>query len=554
MMPRARHLSPLLLLALAACPGDADRAERREAAQAQRGGTITVVDIADLDKPMPLIFEGSIDQDVGAIVFRQLLAPRWEDGELTYVTHDVDATSLAQRWEYVGPDSASIRYVMRSDALWSDGERVTAHDVKWTIDTQGDPRTASPRQDFNRQIREVVVEDDTTVVVHFTRRYPDMLFHSAGNVAPRHVFEGTDPAQLRNHPAVTDPVANGVFSGAYVISEWQRGQRFVLTPNPHFQPQPNIQRVVFRSIPEQTTRMIELQTGNVDVMNVPFDQLENVQRTSPHIRFERRERRFYDYISYSPQGHPAFADRNVRRALGLAIDVDGLIRALHLEEYAEAAGGPYSPIFRRLYDPQEQAPLPFDPEGAARLLDEAGWVAGPDGIRSRGGRALRFTLTTNAGNQRRADIAQIVQQQWRRVGVDARIQILETHTFFDRLSQRNFEASVGGWGVGLSPDLTDLWTGDTPFNHTGFSHPEVDRNFELALQQPTEEAAAAYWRRAAALIVAEQPYTWLYYFDQLYGVSRRIRNTRIDTLGTFQNIHEWWIPEEHQSGPAADRG
>jgi len=553
-MRHARGLSALALLALAACPGGAERAERREAAAAQRGGTITVVDIADLDKPMPLIFEGSIDQDVGAIIFRQMLAPRWEDGELTYVTHDVDPTSLAHRYEFFGPDSASLRYHMRSDARWSDGRPVTAHDAKWTLEMQGDPRTASPRQDYNRQIREIVAEDDSTLVVHFTRRYPDMLFHSAGNVAPSHVFEGADPANFRNHPAVTDPVNHGVFSGAYVISEWLRGQRFVLTPNPHFHPQPNIQRVVFRSIPEQTTRMIELQTGNVDVMNVPFDQLESVERAARHIRFETRERRFYDYIAYNPQAHPAFADPSVRRALGLAIDVDGLIRGLHLEDYAEAAGGPYSPIFRRLYDPREQAPLPFDPEGAARLLDEAGWRAGTDGIRSRGGRPLRFTLTTNAGNQRRADIAQIVQQQWRRVGVDARIQILETHTFFDRLTQRNFEASVGGWGVGLSPDLSDLWAGDTPFNYTGFRNPEVDRNFELAQAQPTDEAAAPYWRAAAAAIVAEQPYTWLFYFDQVYGVSRRIRNTRIDTLGTFQNIHEWWIPEEYQAGPAADRG
>src|SRR5690606_8298792 len=112
------------------------------------------------------------------------------------------------------------------------------------------------------------------------------------------------------------------------------------------QPQPNIQRVVFRPIPEETTRMIELQTGNADVMVIPFDKLDLVRETTPQIRFETRRRRFYDYIAYNPLTHPAFADRDVRRALGLAIDVDALIQALQLGEYAEPAGGPYAPIFR----------------------------------------------------------------------------------------------------------------------------------------------------------------------------------------------------------------
>ena len=100
---------------------------------------------------------------------------------------------------------------------------------------------------------------------------------------------------------------------------------------------------------------------------------------------------------------------------------------------------------------------------------------------------------------------------------------------------------MAGWGVGLSADMSDMWTGDRPFNQTSFSDPEVDRLFDLALGQPTEEEAAMYWREAAGRIVAAQPYTWLFYFDQVVGVNDRIRNTRIDTLGSYQNIHEWWI-------------
>ncbi|HWV57397.1 MAG TPA: ABC transporter substrate-binding protein [Longimicrobiales bacterium] len=512
-----------------------------DSATTQRGGTVTVIELADMDKPMPFLSETTLDGAIVGVTFMPLLAPRWENGELIYLTANEDVTALARSYEYFGPDSASLRYHLRGDVVWSDGTPVTAHDAVWSIETRGDPRTASPRIDYNRQIVSVEAEDDSTLVIHFTRRYPEMLFHTAGPPAPRHIFEGTDPAQLRSHPALTDPVNNMVFNGPYRIGEWIRGQRVVLVPNPYFQPQPNIQRVVFRTIPEETTRMVELQTGNADVMAIPFDKLELVRSTSPNIRFETRRRRFYDYIAYNPLAHPAFADRDIRRALGLAIDVEGLIDALQLSDYAEPAGGPYAPILRNLHDPELHAPLPYDPDEARRILDQKGWLPGPDGIRVRNGQRLTFTLATNSGNQRRADIAQIVQPQWRNIGVDARIQMIETNTFFDRLNQRDFEAAIAGWSVGLSADISDLWMGDVPFNFTSYSNPAVNRLFELAMAQPTEDQAAPFWREAAHLIVQDQPYTWLFYMDEVVGVHNRIQNTRIDALGTFQNLHEWTI-------------
>jgi peptide/nickel transport system substrate-binding protein len=220
-----------------------------------------------------------------------------------------------------------------------------------------------------------------------------------------------------------------------------------------------------------------------------------------------------------------------------------------MEEFAVPAGGPYAPIFRDLYDPVAHAPLPYAPDRAREILEAKGWRAGPDGVLMKDGQAFRFTLATNSGNQRRADVAQIVQQQWRQIGIDARIQLLETNTFFERLTRRNFQASIGGWGVGLSPDLQQIWgSPDLPFNYVSYDNPEVRRLIQEALAQPTEELASPIWRQVAALIVEDQPYTWLYYFDQIVGVNDRIQGTTINTLGTYQRIWEWWIPQAAQRG------
>jgi peptide/nickel transport system substrate-binding protein len=525
----------LVLLVSSACGSDGERT-------AYRDDTVTILSLADISKPMPFLSETVLDGGVVGQMYMSILGAVWEDGRLHARTADQDALVLAKSYELFGPDSTSLRYHLRGDVRWSDGVPLTAHDAVWTLETRADPRVASPRRNFSQFIEQVVAEDDSTLVVHFSRRYPEMLAHSAVAVAPRHVFEGSDPADLRSHPTLTRPEGgNLVVSGPYTIGEWRRGQRVTLIPNPEFQPQPNIPRVVFQIIPEETTRLIEFQTGNADVLDLPFDKVDLVREGVPDMRVEVRRGRFYDYIAYNPLAHPALADPQVRRALGLAIDREGMIRALSMEGFAEPAGGPFSPIQTLHYDSVAQTPLPFGPDEAARILDERGWLPGPDGIRVKDETPLRLVLSTNAGNQRRADIGQIVQQQWRRIGVDAQLQTRESNTFFDALSRKDFEAAIAGWSIGLFVDMTSLWKLDSPFNFTSFDDPEVNRIMAEAMAQPTEEAAAPYWREAAARIVEEQPYSWLFYMDSLVGVRDRVQETLIDTLGELQNLHEWRI-------------
>ncbi|HEX5727204.1 MAG TPA: ABC transporter substrate-binding protein, partial [Longimicrobiaceae bacterium] len=275
------------------------------------------------------------------------------------------------------------------------------------------------------------------------------------------------------------------------------------------------------------------------------------RRPAPHVRFLREEKRNYDYIGYNPRTFPAFADRDIRTALGMALDVPGIIRALRLDEFAAPAGGPYSPIFRDLYDQQAMGPLPFDTVRAKQILDEKGWRdSDGDGIRDQGGRPFRFTLVTNAGNARRADVSQIVQQQWKQVGVDAQLRQLETNTMYERLTDKDFEATLAGWSVALDPDLGSTWSPESPFNFVSYANPRVFALFEQARAAPTPEAANALWKQAAGLIVADRPYTWLYFLDGVVGVNERLRGVRVDTYGAYQNTWEWWIPRDRQRGSA----
>jgi len=388
----ARRLAGLaLLLGMAAC-GDRGGGEAapREAGKAgeepRRGGTAVTAELADMAQPLPTIFDTQLDGDLMDVMYMALTRGAWENGKLQYLLSDRSPMALAWHYEYLGPDSASLRYRMRSGLKWSDGRPITAHDVVWTYGVVKDPRVASPRQEYVAHLDSVVAENDSTVTFHFDRRYPDMLFYSGLNIAPRHAYQDADLSDLRNHPRLRNP-GNGnlVVSGAFMIGQWQPGQRVVLVPNPHFSVKPRLDQIVIRIIPETTTRLVELQNGTVDFTRpIPPDQVPALRQRVPGVRFLTEEKRNYDFISYNPRGFDAFADVDVRRALGLALDVNGIVQSLRLGEFAAPAGGPYSPIFRELYDPQTMPPQPYDTARAKQILESKGWRdTDGDGIREK---------------------------------------------------------------------------------------------------------------------------------------------------------------------------
>jgi peptide/nickel transport system substrate-binding protein len=562
--PAVRTLLAAALLALAACGGD--RAPERTAPQKtaapggapERGGTAVVVELGDMIAPMPLVAPTAFDGDLVDVMYMALTRAAWRDGRVVYLTSHDSPMALAYHWEYVGADSAAIRYRMRQGLRWSDGAPITARDVAWTYRMLADTQVASPRLEDVAQIDSVVAENDHAVTFHFKRRYPEMLFASGMAIAPRHVYEAAGAGGIQGHASLTDPARGLVVSGPFKIGAWQRGAAITLVPNPAFTPRPHLDRVVIRIIPEATTRLVELRNGTAQfVRGIAYDAVPQV-RQAGGWRLEREKARFWEYLGYNPSAHPAFADPQVRRALGMALDVPGIIRALGMEEFTTPAAGPYSPIFRDLYDPRRMRPLAFDSAGAARLLDERGWRdADGDGVREKDGKPLRFTLLTNAGNARRNDVTQIVQQQWKRVGVDARLRQMETTTFLSSVQDRKFEAALGSWQVALSPDITGAFRAGGPHNVVSYDSPEATRMMDQALAQPTPETANPLWRAAAERIVQDQPYTWLYFYDQLTAVSDRLRGVRVDTYGAYQNLWEWWIPRAAQggaAGAAADTG
>ncbi len=515
--------------------------------RAETAKTVVIAENGTVDLLLPLTFRSELETELDKLLFPGLNSARWVDGTIEHVLDDL---ALAERWEY-GPDSTTITYDMRDDATWSDGEPITAKDVVFTYNLMLRPETGFPYGDYVALLDSVEAIEEHRVTFYFKRHHPLMLLQSGWSIVPEHVYRdhGADGKTLAAHPTVHAPATDLVVSGPFRVSEWLPAERLVLEPRERaYTGRSSLDRVVFRFVPEATTRVVELQNGSVDVINpVPTSTLTSLA-DDPRFQLAARGARFYDFIAWNGTRFAPFADPQVREALSLAIDRQAILEGLNVADYATPAAGPFPPIFRRLYDTTVQ-PDPYAPDRASAILQRLGWADNDsDGILERGSQTFRFTLLTNSGSRglMRSAAAEIIQAQLTRVGIAVDIRLLENSTLIDYVfsdTTRQFQAAIVGWRVALNPEYVrdQFWPRDAPYNITAYESTATDSLIPLALAARTAVDAASHWRAAARKIARDRPYAFLWFYDEVVGLSNRVKNSRIDTYSVYQNLHHWRV-------------
>ncbi len=307
-----------------------------------------------------------------------------------------------------------------------------------------------------------------------------------------------------------------------------------------------------------SSRLAELKSGNVDIVEgLSPDDARRLAREGVPVRIERQSFRRFDYIGWnnidpviyeSSKGktirpHPLFGDRLVRRALTMAVDREALI-AGWLGGYGQACSGPVSPAFRWAYH-DSLRPMAFDPEAAKSLLKKAGWAdRDGDGLLDRDGQRFVFTLVSNTGNPRREFAMQRIMNDLKQIGVECRLQLLESNMFSAGLKNRSYDAFLGGVSASLSLDLSAQFGSDlrtSAFNYYGYQNPAVDSLLNIANGFRDMTEAGPVMKKVQEIIHEDQPVTFLYWFDNLVGISNRINGTRVDILSAYHRYYDWYI-------------
>ncbi|MBN1441083.1 MAG: peptide-binding protein [Planctomycetes bacterium] len=495
--------------------------------------TLVIGEAADPSSLSPLTARSNQDIQIMVLLFLPL----------TRTEPDFSRSpGLAKSWEF-SEDRLELTFHLRRDVFWQDGVQVTARDVEFTHSLLVDPAVGYHSIRWKRYIEDCIAVDDFTVKFTFSKAYPDQVMDaSVGSPVPKHLLEKVPRSELQICRFNQDPVGNGPFR----LAKWKRGESIELVASETYcDGAPRLKRIIFKVIPDTMNQILQLRRGDIDLMiRVPPEHCEELAG-QPHLVVHTLPDRVYYAIAWNLKD-PLFQSRKVRHALTLAIPRADLLKRI-FGDHGRLCDGPISPILWA-YNPDVRR-IPHDPKKAVELLEEDGWRdSDGDGIRDKDGAKFSFELIANRGNTVKETTNTIVQAKLREIGIEVTTRSLENAEYTRRLTRdKDFQAATVGWGVGLKMDMTAMWhsksVGD-PFNVVGFQSEELDRLNDEAVFELDREKARPLWWKAQEIIVEEQPYTFLYFPDQINFVNRRVRNVRMSAIGWNQNIEEWEIAEE----------
>jgi ABC-type transport system substrate-binding protein len=436
-----------------------------------------------------------------------------------------------------------IIFHLRPGVRFHDGHIFDAGDVRFTYEAIMDPKNLSPRTADYEPIKGVEVIDPLTVRIVYKRLYSPALGTWGMGILPEHILNqealkkeaerlGKDPDKFSMRQSEFDRHPMGC--GPFVFKEWKSDQFIDLDRfEDYWERSPHYKRYVMRIIPDLLTQEMEFYAGTLDSYQVQPHQVERLKK-DPRFQSFSGTSFGYTYIGYNMRRAP-FNDVRVRRALGMAIDVNKIIDYV-LYNQGERITGPF-PKQTDYYDHKVQ-PLPYDPKGALDLLKEAGWLRNGEGWLEKDGKRLEFTLITNSGNDLRKAILAIAQDGWKQIGVNVRTDILEWSVFIqERVHKLDFDALILGWVMGIDPDLYQIWyssqTHPYQLNFVGFENREADDLIIKIRQEYDFEKQVEFCHRLHKIIAREQPYTFLYVGKWTAVLDKRIVIKDLDEDGVM---------------------
>ena len=455
----------------------------------------------------------------------------------------VEVPTLANGGVVLRPDGGmDVTWKLRPGVRWHDGVPFSSADVKFTVEAINSPGYNPESTDGFDRITSVDTPDSLTAIVHYREPYAPYQLQFVRGALPRHVLEGRDIDRA------TDYNRNPLGTGPYRVAEWRTGEYILLERVPGYWrggDYPRIRRIQFKFIPNTTTRVNQLASGEAHVVALlPWDKYRELAPV-PGLTIHRMMGNSYEHITLNERRVPAFRDVRVRRALTHAIDRELIVRTI-LDSLAPVVHGPIQPLSWAFTD--RVTKYAFDPGRARALLAAAGWAdTDGDGVRDKGGRPLAFTLLTQAGFATRESVSQVVQRELRDVGVDMRIQLVDGTAISSLWFEGRFDAMLHWWHMPADPEITLFFASDrTPPAGRNINY-LADSALDRVLYASDREVDQA--RRRDLLVQAQRmlaelaPEIPLYNVTRLDGVPATLRGFKGNptNTGVFWNVWEWEV-------------
>lgn len=516
-----------------------------------QGKSVTIVYDQELDNLNPLYS----DMYFQAITQTLYLSSAW-DWDNNLDPHPVLVTEIPSSDNGgISEDGRTITLTLRDDIVWSDGDPITSADFVFTYDMyiapENIPNSRYPYDPELGIIASVEAPDERTVVVNFVEPFAPWLATLFVDVLPEHILrpvfedEGTiDAAEWNRNPTVG--------SGPFVFDQWETGSfmRFVRNEN-YFNDAPNLDAVVISFVPDSETLLASLLNGEADFATfIAYSDVPALEEAGLHIEIVPSGYNEQWLINIREGlGHPALQDVRVREALALAVNRQQITDDLLLgKTYPAASFWENTP-----YQSPNVVSPPYDPERAAQLLDEAGWVdSNGDGTRDKDGVELVLRYITNT-RQIRVDVQAVFQQQFADVGIGVELVNYPSDVYFNGYAAGG-PTAIGDYDIAQlstntsfpDPNVSIFLCSQIPSdenpdgnNDRGLCLPELDALFEEQARTTDTAARIALFHQIDELIASTHTFVGIWHDPDLWVVSDRVTGSAVNGVTPYWNANEW---------------
>jgi peptide/nickel transport system substrate-binding protein len=456
---------------------------------------------------------------------------------------------LAEKWDR-SADSRTYTFFLRKDVMWhpKEGEEpkpFTADDVIFTYKIMMHPKTITPLKVRYEFINTVEKLDDYTVKFTLKRPILNALAKFSFKVIPKHGPK--NPLYLtREDPFVRNPIG----TGPYLLKNITAEREIVLSANEnYFKGRPHVDKFIAKPFADQ----------NIMTQALMFNAIDMIVLVNPRdIPEIQGDKRFilqpYNALSYSFFGYnvrnPLLADKRVRKAFTHALN-----RQEMLDSFFNGQGtiisGPFAPG-SWAYNLDVQ-PLPFDPEKARALLQEAGFSRGPDGFMQKDGKPLALSLKVPIEKESEA-VKRVVlafKNYLKNIGVDIKVEFKEWQAWKeDVFLEHDFDIIFAIWVFDDSADISSLFhsgeIGAWKNNFGGYSNPEVDGLINESKLTLDHEKRRTINRKLHTILAEENPYTFLWTLTNYAAYHKKVRRVAIHPYKFFSYADDWFIEEKDQ--------
>jgi len=492
-------------------------------------------------------FTVGVKQDVDSLnPFTGIASASYEIYQLNYETltdysvSDFSAKpALAETWD-TSADGLTWTYHLRAGLKWSDGEPLTARDVAYTFNRIRNGKYEQTNYgNYVAAMTSVTAPDDRTVVIKVSKPTPIML-HLYVYILPEHIWKDIDGKEVSDFANEPPGPEGTVGSGPFLVTEHRKGQFIRMKANPNYWGgKPKIDELVFRVFQNDDTLGQALRRGEIDFAdNLQANVFKSLENATGIKTFPAKYSGF-DEIAMNVgaalddgtpigDGHPALKDKRVRVAIAHAIDTKAIVSRVY-GGFGTAGSSVIPPIYEALhYDPGSSA-YPFDPAEANRILDEAGYAKGPDGIRRMPGndRPLKFRLFGRSDSTTSQQTIPFVRGWLEDIGLDIQAKVVSEDSLTEIIGEGNFDLFEWGWVVEPDPNyqLSTFTCANRSYKDSGsvfanlsdsfYCNSAYDKLNTQQSQQVDTTQRAETVKAMQKMLYDDAPYVVLVYYDNL---------------------------------------